>query len=131
MAVQYGSSSSMRPANLGQAADQDPAQQQQGTDSVAEDPLEQQQQQQRASQHVEGVVADVLSFCRVVAAAVPLPEVCNNPSCQCLHGISEAAAAVKMCAGCGTRYCCLQCQQVHWRVHRRACMRLRLQAGSS
>jgi hypothetical protein len=118
MVVQH-SSSSRGAANPGHVASMDPAEQQQDT------------QEQQASKRLEGLVADVLSFCRRVAAAVPLPEVCNNPSCECLEGVSEAAAAVKACSGCGARYCSVQCQQAHYRVHKKACRRLRLQFGST
>jgi hypothetical protein len=83
--------------------------------------LQGQQQEQRLNE----VVSDLLSCCRVLVAAVPLPEVCNNPGCSRLEGVSEAAAAVKACACCGTRYCCRECQQAHWRQHKKACRRLR------
>jgi signal transduction histidine kinase len=96
-------------------ASEDSAEQQQQQRQDTEQLLEQEQQ---AAKRLQVLVTDILSFCSIVAAAVPLPEVCNNPSCECLQGVSEAAAAVKMCAGCGTRYCCLQCQQVHWSVHK-------------
>jgi hypothetical protein len=77
------------------------------------------------------LVSELLSFCNVAAAAVPLPEVCNNPGCSSLEGISEAAAAVKACVACGTRYCCRQCQQAHWKQHKPACKRLRSSAGAA
>jgi hypothetical protein len=60
---------------------------------------QQQHQHQDASVRIAELADDALGFCRVVAAAVPLPEVCNNPSCECLQGVSEAAAAVKACGG--------------------------------
>jgi hypothetical protein len=88
-----------------------------------------QQQQQR--QRLDDVVSDLLSCCRTIAAAVPLPEVCNNPSCECLEGISEAAAAVKACGGCGARYCSRECQEKHYKVHKRACRRLRPARGTA
>jgi hypothetical protein len=81
----------------------------------------QQQQQLRLDDFVSGL----LRCCRVLVSAVPLPEVCNNPGCSNLRGVSEAAAAVKACAGRGTRYCCRECQQAHWRQHKKACRRLR------
>ncbi|KAF6264320.1 hypothetical protein COO60DRAFT_1634486 [Scenedesmus sp. NREL 46B-D3] len=70
-------------------------------------------------------VSALLSFCRVVTAAVPLPKVCNNPGCQHLGALSEAAAATKVCSSCGTRYCCRQCQEGDWKQHKAACKRLR------
>jgi hypothetical protein len=70
------------------------------------------------------VLEALLGFCQVATAAVPLPEVCNNPSCRCCDGLSEAAAAVKACGACGTRYCSRQCQEAHWRQNRAACKRL-------
>lgn len=87
---------------------------------------------QQQSQHAacaDDLLQEVLRFCRVAAAAVPLPEVCNNPSCQCWDGISEAAAAVKACGACGTRYCSRQCQEAHWQQHSSACKRLRKLCG--
>jgi hypothetical protein len=68
--------------------------------------------------------ADALELCRAVVAAAPLPVVCNNPSCERLEGISEAAAAGKLCAGCRCRYCSAACQAADWRRHKRACKRM-------
>jgi hypothetical protein len=70
-------------------------------------------------------VSGLLSFCRVLTAAVPLPEVCNYTGCQRLGSLSEAAAATKVCSLCGTRYCCRQCQEADWKQHKPACKRLR------
>jgi hypothetical protein len=47
--------------------------------------------------------AEALELCRALAAAAPLPVVCNNPNCDNLAGVSEAAAASKLCAGCRCR----------------------------
>jgi hypothetical protein len=83
--------------------------------------------QQQHSQHAadaDNLLAELLRFCRMATAAVPLPEVRNNPSCRCCEGISEAAAAVKACGACGTRYCSRQCQEAHWQQHKAACRRL-------
>jgi hypothetical protein len=79
------------------------------------------QQEDRVDALVEGMFCVSL----MLTAAVPLPEVCNNPHCESLGGVSEAAAAVKACGGCGARYCSRECQESHWKVHRRACRRLR------
>jgi hypothetical protein len=65
-----------------------------------------------------------LEFCRTVVAAVPLPVVCNNPSCENMGGVSEAAAAGKLCVGCRCRYCSAACQAADWKRHRRACKRM-------
>jgi hypothetical protein len=71
------------------------------------------------------LLQEVLTFCKVATVAVPLPEVCNNPSCRRCDGMSEAAAAVKACGACGTRYCCRECQEEDWKQHKAACRRLR------
>jgi hypothetical protein len=65
--------------------------------------------------------ADGLGMCRALAAAAPLPVVCNNPECQNLQGASEAAASCKACAGCKCRYCSAACQAADWKRHKRAC----------
>jgi hypothetical protein len=65
--------------------------------------------------------ADALQLCRALAAAAPLPLVCNNPGCDNLEGASEAAVASKMCAGCRCRYCSAACQAADWRRHRKGC----------
>jgi hypothetical protein len=68
--------------------------------------------------------ADVLQLCKALAAAAPLPLVCNAPSCENLTGLSESAAAVKSCAGCCCRYCSAACQAADWRRHKKACKRM-------
>jgi hypothetical protein len=72
--------------------------------------------------------ADTLGICRALAAAAPLSVVCNNPECQNLQGLSEAAASCKACAGCKCRYCSAACQTADWKRHKRAC-RLMVAAG--
>jgi hypothetical protein len=62
-----------------------------------------------------------VDVCRALAAAAPLPVVCNNPSCENPAGVSEAAAASKLCSGCRCRYCCAACHTADWRRHKRAC----------
>jgi hypothetical protein len=60
---------------------------------------------------------------RTLAAVAPLP-VCNNPSCESLAGVSAAAAACQVCAGCRCRYCSVACQRADWLRHKRACRRM-------
>jgi hypothetical protein len=112
-------SSGDQPSTQQQEQEADEQQQQPEQQQPTEDPIVSQLEFVRSR-----LARDVFSFCRVLAAAVPLPEVCNNPSCRSLYGVSEAAAAVKACGGCGARYCSVQCQQAHWKVHRKACRRL-------
>jgi hypothetical protein len=68
--------------------------------------------------------AEGLEMCKALTAAAPLTVVCNNPSCENLAGVSEAAAASKLCVGCRCRYCCAACQAIDWRRHKRACRRM-------
>jgi hypothetical protein len=65
--------------------------------------------------------AEALATCRALAAAAPLPVVCNNPSCGNTEGVSEAAAACKACAGCRCRYCSVACQKADWKRQKSAC----------
>jgi hypothetical protein len=65
--------------------------------------------------------AEAIGLSRALAAAAPLPIVCNNPSCENMEGVSEAAAASKRCAGCRCRYCSVACQRGDWKRHKRAC----------
>jgi hypothetical protein len=73
-----------------------------------------------AEQHSQQYEA-AIGLCRALAAAAPLPVVCNNPSCGTMEGVSEAAAASKACAGCRCRYCSVACQRGDWKRHKRAC----------
>jgi hypothetical protein len=86
--------------------------------SVAQQPAEQ------VDVDVGQLYTDAIQFCRAMVAAASLPVVCNNPSCERLDGISEAAAAGKLCAGCRCRYCSAACQAADWRRHKRACKRM-------
>jgi hypothetical protein len=70
------------------------------------------------------IYRDALVFCRTLVAVAPLPVVCNNPGCGELSGVSEAAAARYVCAGCGCRYCSAACQAAGWRGHKKACRRM-------
>jgi hypothetical protein len=81
-------------------------------------------------EHLDALVSTFAGFCYDVAFAVPLPEVCNNPGCERLNGLSEAGAAVKACAGCGARYCSQDCQKLAWPKHRAACRWLRSSSGA-
>uniref|UniRef100_A0A383V4W0 MYND-type domain-containing protein n=1 Tax=Tetradesmus obliquus TaxID=3088 RepID=A0A383V4W0_TETOB len=65
-----------------------------------------------------------IQLCRTLVAEAPLPVVCNNPSCENLAGVSEAAAASKACAGCRCRYCSAACQTADWKRHKSACKRM-------
>jgi hypothetical protein len=76
-----------------------------------------------AEQHSQQY-AEALNLCRALAAAAPLPVVCNNPSCENTEGVGEAAAASKACAGCRCRYCSVVCQRADWKRHKRACRRM-------
>jgi hypothetical protein len=67
---------------------------------------------------------DALRFCMTATALAPLPVVCNNPGCGELSGVSEAAAARYVCAGCGCRYCSAACQAAGWRSHKKGCRRM-------
>ncbi|KAF6259194.1 hypothetical protein COO60DRAFT_1638541 [Scenedesmus sp. NREL 46B-D3] len=62
-----------------------------------------------------------IGLCRALAAAAPLPVVCNHPSCDNFAGVSEAAAASKACSGCRYRYCSVACQRADRKRHKRAC----------
>jgi hypothetical protein len=74
--------------------------------------------------NVGQMYADAMELCRNIAAAVPLPLVCNNPSCENLAGPSEKAAAAKMFGGCRCRYCSAACQAADRRRHKKACRRM-------
>jgi hypothetical protein len=91
------------------------------THTVTASPAGTLQQQPQHAACADDMLEELLGFCRVATVAVPLPEVCNNPGCRCCDGLSEAAAAVKACGACGTRYCSRQCQEADWRKHRAAC----------
>uniref|UniRef100_A0A383VIH9 MYND-type domain-containing protein n=1 Tax=Tetradesmus obliquus TaxID=3088 RepID=A0A383VIH9_TETOB len=74
--------------------------------------------------HVEQQFAAALELCRALAAAAPVPVVCNKPCCENLAGVSEVAAANKRCVGCRCRYCSAACQAADWRRHKHACRRM-------
>ncbi|KAF6256818.1 hypothetical protein COO60DRAFT_1656493 [Scenedesmus sp. NREL 46B-D3] len=62
-------------------------------------------QQLQQSEQPAQLYAAALEICRALAAAAPLPVVCNNIGCKNLAGVSEAAAASKACTGCMCRFC--------------------------
>jgi hypothetical protein len=76
-----------------------------------------------AEQHSQQY-AEAVGLCRALAAAAPLPVVCNNPSCGNMDGVSEAAAASKRCSVCHCRYCSVACQKADWKRHKIACRRM-------
>jgi hypothetical protein len=76
-------------------------------------------------QAMDEMYSAALQFCRVLAGAAPLPHLCNNLGCSSLAaGGTEAAAAVKVCSGCGAWYCSAGCAAAHWRQHKKACRRM-------
>jgi hypothetical protein len=83
-------------------------------------------------QHVDfgQLYADALQLCRAVAAAALLLRVCNHLGCGNLAGCSEAAAAAKVCGGCGAGYCSAACQAADRRRHKHACRRMKANAAS-
>jgi hypothetical protein len=80
---------------------------------------------QGRQQAMDEMYSAALQFCRVLAGAAPLPHLCNNLGCSRLAaGGTEAAAAVKVCSGCGAWYCSAGCAAAHWRQHKKACRRM-------
>jgi hypothetical protein len=67
---------------------------------------------------------DVVTLCRALADAAPVTVVCNNPSCESLTNVSEAAASCKACSCCRCRYCSVACQAADWERHKHACHQL-------
>jgi hypothetical protein len=67
---------------------------------------------------------DVVGLCRALLDAAPITVVCNNPSCESLADVSEAAASCKACPGCRCRYCSAACYKVDWKRHKPACKQL-------
>jgi hypothetical protein len=64
-----------------------------------------------AAEDAPQLYADALQLYRTLTDVAPLTVLCNNPSCQNLAGVREAALACKACSGCGCRYCSVVCQQ--------------------
>jgi hypothetical protein len=67
---------------------------------------------------------DAVGLCRSLAEAAPITVVCNNPDCESLAGVREAAAACKACPGCKCRYCSAGCYKADWKRHKHACKQL-------
>jgi hypothetical protein len=83
------------------------------------------QQADDNEQAMDEVYSASLQFCQVLAGAAPLPHLCNNLGCSSVAaGGTEAAAAVKVCSGCGAWYCSAGCAAAHWRQHKKACRRM-------
>jgi hypothetical protein len=83
---------------------------------------------------VEGMqllLNDALQLTRELVDAAPLPVVCNNPGCESLAGVSEAAACCKACSECKCRYCSVACQRADWKRHKHACKRMAAAAGKT
>jgi hypothetical protein len=67
-------------------------------------------------------VQQLQQFAAAAAAAVPLANACNNPSCSELGGLSEAALVKgRRCSRCKAGYCSEACQTAHWKQHKTAC----------
>jgi hypothetical protein len=76
-------------------------------------------------EQMQDVYSAALQLCRVLAGAAPLPHLCNNLGCSSLAASgTEAAAAIKVCSGCGAWYCSAGCAAAHWRQHKKACRRM-------
>uniref|UniRef100_A0A383WQ00 phytol kinase n=1 Tax=Tetradesmus obliquus TaxID=3088 RepID=A0A383WQ00_TETOB len=89
-------------------------------DTASNEPASSNEAMQQTNQRF----TDALELCRALAAAAPLPLVCNNPGCQSLARVSEAAAASKRCARCRCSYCSAACQTADWERHKPACKRM-------
>jgi hypothetical protein len=67
---------------------------------------------------------NALQLTRELVDAAPLPVVFNNPGCESLAGVSEAAASCKACSWCRCRYCDVACQRADWKRHKPVCKRM-------
>uniref|UniRef100_A0A383VXT2 MYND-type domain-containing protein n=1 Tax=Tetradesmus obliquus TaxID=3088 RepID=A0A383VXT2_TETOB len=74
-----------------------------------------------AMQQTAQQFTDAVELCSALAAAAPLQLVCNNPGCESLAQVSEAAASSKRCTRCRCHYCGVDCQTADWKRHKHAC----------
>jgi hypothetical protein len=75
-------------------------------------------------EYLEQQYYDAVALCMALADAAPITVVCNNPDCENMAGVSEAAASCKACSRCRCRYCSVECQNADWRRHKQACRQL-------
>jgi hypothetical protein len=75
-------------------------------------------------QRIQPQYNNTLETCRALAAAAPLPRICNHLRCENMAGVSEAAAASKVCAGCRAGYCSAACHVADRKRHKHACRRM-------
>jgi hypothetical protein len=77
-----------------------------------------------AAQQFTQLYQDAVCLCRALVDAAPITVVCNNPGCESLADVSEAAASCKACPGCKCRYCSAACYKADWKRHKHACRQL-------
>jgi hypothetical protein len=83
----------------------------------------------RRAQAAVGEFAQQLRGVATAAAAIAVPNFCNNPSCGNVSGVSEAALVSGrscICSRCRiARYCSRECQVQHWKQqHKPVCQAL-------
>ena len=73
----------------------------------------------------QALLQEEVNMLGVVVSVVPCPVGCSNPGCISLEGVSEAAAAGRVCSRCRVAgYCSRACQEQHWkRGHKGVCKR--------
>lgn len=80
-----------------------------------------------------GTAQQLQQFGAAVCAQLPLSICCNNTACTSLGKQSEmhlVGGKSSVCSGCrAARYCGKECQQVHWRLHRRVCKQKQQKGG--
>lgn len=74
------------------------------------------------------LAGSLISLGSALCAAMPTKAACNYPNCCNCEQPSEAllvGGKGKTCSGCRVaRYCCVEHQHQHWRLHRAACRAL-------